>query len=206
MAQKFKQLNSYWKPIFRIVERIAPLVYKIRDQVSGKVKQVHVENLRAADPEAAWDEVREAVENVVPLDYKEAENDPPIRVQPVRQAKLFKPMTPVITEQPSEVSDYVNNQDNGENGSLRNAMDTQDSCENIEHIEFDESGELKRKRSDSLSDNEYDDGNCRYNLRSKKYARINNINSEESKSFLDSLVRKVESFFIDKQPHPVETV
>ena len=82
------KLNIKWKPFYRIVEKTSPVNYRIRHQITGKSKNVHVSKLRAAHPDTVWDEDREDYESLIPDRDDETE---PVRRQPLRRAKLVSP-------------------------------------------------------------------------------------------------------------------
>lgn len=87
------KLAIHWRPFYRIVEKISPVLYKIKHQQSGKAKIVHAENLRPAHPEAEWDKERPEFENLDPTPENKNKPQPkvPTRIQPPRAAKLVQP-------------------------------------------------------------------------------------------------------------------
>lgn len=64
-----------------------PVNYRIRHQMSGKNKIVHVTNLRAVHTDNVWDQRRDKYELVVPDELEQE----PSRLQPTRQAKMSHP-------------------------------------------------------------------------------------------------------------------
>ena len=79
------KLTLAWKPHFRIVEQKSPVTYLIKDQLSGKAKVVHAENLHLASLEQVWDSPRDKYER---LDMDSSRPEAPTRIQPPRRAKL----------------------------------------------------------------------------------------------------------------------
>ena len=78
------KLTSKWKPYFYVVEKVSPVLYKIRNQLSGDSKVVHVENLQPAHPEQTWDKDRTRFyhfEAIRPK-HKQLKRGVPSRVQP----------------------------------------------------------------------------------------------------------------------------
>ena len=84
------KLTSKWKPYFCVVEKVSPVLYKIRNQLSGDSKVVHVENLQPAHPEQTWDRGRTQFDyfEAVRPKHKQLKRVVPTRVQPARAAKL----------------------------------------------------------------------------------------------------------------------
>ena len=82
------KLTLHWKPYYRVVEKLSPVLYKIRDQISGKTKIVHAENLQPAHVEEHWDKERNVLENLEPERKTVKEQKVPARIQPPRAAKL----------------------------------------------------------------------------------------------------------------------
>jgi hypothetical protein len=77
------KLSSPWKPYYRIIEQTSPVNFRIRSQLTGKTKIVHVNILKAAYPDETWDIDRDTVENIVTEQEEDA-----LRQQPIRAAKL----------------------------------------------------------------------------------------------------------------------
>ena len=80
------KLTLHWKPHYRIVEQLSPVNFRIRQQVTGKSKVVHAENLQPAFPEMAWDAERTNYQDVSP----EAEQTGR-RFLPIRKTRLACP-------------------------------------------------------------------------------------------------------------------
>ena len=90
------KFSLLWKPHYRIVEQTSPVNFRIKDQMTGKHKLVHAENIKLAHPEQIWDAPRETPEHV-DRDFEDLERRAPTRVQPMRQAKttgllFFRPI------------------------------------------------------------------------------------------------------------------
>lgn len=81
-----QKLNLPWKPFYRVVEQLSPVNYRIRNQLNGKSKVVHAENLHPANPEHTWDAPREDYERHEDEEFPE--ETPPLRRQPMRAARL----------------------------------------------------------------------------------------------------------------------
>ena len=60
------KLNTNWKPYYRIIEKMSDVNYRIHHQLTGKSRIVHAENLRAANPDVAWDILRDDFKVIVP--------------------------------------------------------------------------------------------------------------------------------------------
>ena len=69
---------------------MSPVLYKIRNQLSGDTKVVHIENLQPAHPEQSWDKDRTEYEHFEAIrpKHKQLKRTAPTRVQPSRAAKL----------------------------------------------------------------------------------------------------------------------
>ena len=82
------KFSLLWKPYFRVISQTSPVNYRIRNQLTGKERLVHAENLRLAHPEHIWDVPRDQPEYIDKgfdqLDQQQA----PTRVQPVRRTKI----------------------------------------------------------------------------------------------------------------------
>ena len=89
-----RKLNSPWKPYYCVVERISPVLYKIRNQLTGLAKVVHGENLQPTHPNNSWDKDRVKYEK----SFDRVETKPskvhkePTRVQPMRACRLVQPL------------------------------------------------------------------------------------------------------------------
>ena len=82
------KLTLHWKPYYCVVEKLSPVLYKIRDQISGKTKIVHAENLQPAHVEEQWDKERNVLDNLEPERKTVKEQKVPSRIHPPRAAKL----------------------------------------------------------------------------------------------------------------------
>ena len=92
-----RKLISKWKPYYRVIEKTSPVNYRIKSQLTGNAKVVHVENIIAAHCENSWDQERV---NMAPVmgkyhEKREAKTRPnwdtqevPTRQQPIRAARL----------------------------------------------------------------------------------------------------------------------
>ena len=90
---------SQWQPYYRVIERLSPVNYRIKNQVTGKIKKVHVENLRIAHPEATWDLERLEPTHVLRKSHGHGYDDEPrLRTQPVRMQRLAEPDALVTDE------------------------------------------------------------------------------------------------------------
>ena len=90
---EFRKLNSPWKPYYCVVERISPVLYKIRNQLTGLAKVVHGENLQPAHPDNSWDKDRDKYENFDRVETKPSKvHKEPTRVQPMRACRLVQPL------------------------------------------------------------------------------------------------------------------
>ena len=89
-AGESQKLNLPWKPFYRVVEQLSPVTYRIKNQLTGKAKVVHAENLHFALPEHTWDAPREEYERHDEefFDAEDSVEAPPLRRQPLRAAKL----------------------------------------------------------------------------------------------------------------------
>ena len=92
------KLQLKWKPYYRVIEKVGPVNYRIRHQLTNKCKLVHVNRLHAAHIEDNWDEDRRNYEPIVPDNRREE----PARRQPLRAAKLAVKMTPEPQESSEE--------------------------------------------------------------------------------------------------------
>ena len=105
------KLLKSWLPYYRVVDKLSTLNYRIKSQLTGNTKVVHIENLLAAHPDNTWDEVRD---NYVPVmkKYKQKlratrkrKDTVPERQQPMRAARLtlsdaFVPLPEQYVAQP----------------------------------------------------------------------------------------------------------
>ena len=106
------KLQSKWKPFYRIVKRTSPVNYQIRHQTTGVTKNVHVKDLKAADPSNCWDRQYEK--------YTELTNHVQNPTEPVRRrlllrlAKLTAPLAdPAPAQQDNQTrAEFTQNNEN----------------------------------------------------------------------------------------------
>ena len=117
-------LTSKWKPYFCIVERMSPVLYKIRNQLSGDTKVVHIENLQPAHPEQSWDKDRTEYEHFEAIrpQHKQLKTTVPTRVQPSRAAKLVTSAPLEWFDSNADHSSSDNDQEEMQNPDLRVEM------------------------------------------------------------------------------------
>ena len=92
-ASQGTKLSPTWLPFFRIIEQLSPVNFRIKDQLTGQTRVVHVNKIQPAHPENIWDKERESYGTFLPGKHQEE----PVRIQPMRTAKLAAPTasTPV---------------------------------------------------------------------------------------------------------------
>ena len=83
------KLQPRWVPFYRVIEQTGPVNYRIKHQVSGISKIVHVDNLMRAFPEENWERQWEDYSRFT--SNRTAVDRPVLRRQPVRSAKLALP-------------------------------------------------------------------------------------------------------------------
>ncbi len=86
-ASQGTKLSPTWLPFFRIVEQLSPVNFRIKDQLTGQTRVVHVNKIHPAHPENVWDKEREAYGTFLSSKHQEE----PVRTQPMRAAKLAAP-------------------------------------------------------------------------------------------------------------------
>ncbi|ESO88621.1 hypothetical protein LOTGIDRAFT_165406 [Lottia gigantea] len=82
--KKSSKFHLKWRPHFRIIEQTSPVNFRIRNQLTGKTRFVHGENLRAAFPDS-WNEDRP----ISKLPKPKVIETTGTRQQPLRYAKLL---------------------------------------------------------------------------------------------------------------------
>ncbi len=90
------KLTTRWHTHYRIVEKLSEVNYRIRHQPTGKTKVVHVEHLRPAHPDEAWDKEYEEPEDLPVPPRRHRDITPalpavPTRRQPLRACRIATP-------------------------------------------------------------------------------------------------------------------
>ena len=89
-TQNTSKLSCHWKPFYRVIKTINDVTVVIKNQLSGDVKVVNVQNLRFADPDTLWENVTDEPHHInSKYESRQKSFIPvPLRVQPPRQSKF----------------------------------------------------------------------------------------------------------------------
>ena len=92
---QIKKFSSPWKPYYRIIDMITPVTARIRCQKSGESRTAHVNNLRYANINQAWDFDISNEDSNEEQSFPEQNTRkwvaPPKRRQPNRRVKMLVP-------------------------------------------------------------------------------------------------------------------
>ena len=184
-----KKLLKSWLPYYRVVEKMSPLNYRIKSQLTGNSKVVHIENLLAAHVDNTWDK---DYENFLPVMHKYRQklrdlgklkkSGTPVRQQPPRAAKLAlsDALTPLPTQYVEQTARTFKNRQS-ELGNLAEGIDIDDKenpleqgtnvqtlqpCEPVIHT--DSESPVQEPQSHVLAKSQSSIPTHRYNLRGTK--------------------------------------
>ena len=92
---QIKKFSLLWKPYYRIIDMITPVTARIRCQKSGESRTAHVNNLRYANINQAWDFDNSNEDSNEEQSFPEQNTRkwvaPPKRRQPNRRVKMLVP-------------------------------------------------------------------------------------------------------------------
>ena len=92
MPGESSKLRLKWSPFYRILEQTSPVNYKIKHQLSGLTKIVHVNHLKHSNPDACWDKIWTQHGDLQPSKGKDDEPLVERRRQPVRAVRVTAPL------------------------------------------------------------------------------------------------------------------
>ena len=100
---------------------MSPVLYKIRNPLSGDTKVVHVENLQPAHPEKSWDKNRTECDHFEAIrpKHKKVKRTAPTRIQPLTVAKLVTSAPHEWLYSDADHSSSDNDQEEMQNPDLR---------------------------------------------------------------------------------------